>query len=268
MAPLRYSHALVCRVSSSFAEEDSAEQAKLQHEAYVRALRDLGLDVIEMPPDETLPNCVYIEDTAIICNGIVLIAKPKDEKRLKEVDIVRAVLKKELELPVVEVVDEQAYLEGGDVLFTGQEFFVGISDFTNEAGARALARAFPEFPCAPIKVPEKKHLKAFISMAGPEVLCISSEKASQDVLKRIEREATFVYQTLTVPEEDAANVMYINGTLIHRASEEIPQAAKIFTEKIDFNRKSLAVSYLCKNPMAHLSSCCLLLRKSKHIRSL
>lgn len=85
MAPLRYSHALVCRVSSSFAEEGSAEQAKLQHETYVRTLRDLGLDVIEMPPDETLPYCVYIEDTAIICNGIALIAKPKDEKRLKEV---------------------------------------------------------------------------------------------------------------------------------------------------------------------------------------
>ncbi|CAH1396861.1 unnamed protein product [Nezara viridula] len=250
MAPLRYSHALVCRVSSSFAEEDSAEQAKLQHEAYVRALRDLGLDVIEMPPDETLPNCVYIEDTAIICNGIVLIAKPKDEKRLKETSLVCLVflcsifiLSSFLSLSMpsdtphqtIHFLPQSLLLPGSllpslmDFQFSSsyrQEFFVGISDFTNEAGARALARAFPEFPCAPIKVPEKKHLKAFISMAGPEVLCISSEKASQDVLKRIEREATFVYQTLTVPEEDAANVMYINGTLIHRASEEIPQAAK------------------------------------------
>jgi dimethylargininase len=43
-------------------------------------------------------------------------------------------------------------LEGGDVLFTGKEFFVGISEFTNEAGARAVAAAFPEFPVCPIKV--------------------------------------------------------------------------------------------------------------------
>lgn len=37
-------------------------------------------------------------------------------------------------------------------LFTGQEFFVGISEWTNEAGARAVAAAFPEYPCTPIKV--------------------------------------------------------------------------------------------------------------------
>lgn len=35
---------------------------------------------------------------------------------------------------------------------TGREFFVGLSHFTNEAGARAVAAAFPEYPCVPIKV--------------------------------------------------------------------------------------------------------------------
>lgn len=57
-----------------------------------------------------------------------------------------------MDLPLVEIADPNAKLEGGDVLFTGKEFFVGISDFTNEAGARAVANAFPEFPCVPIKV--------------------------------------------------------------------------------------------------------------------
>lgn len=70
----------------------------------------------------------------------------------KQVDNVRAIIKKELDLPLVEIADPNAKLEGGDVLFTGKEFFVGISDFTNEAGARAVANAFPEFPCVPIKV--------------------------------------------------------------------------------------------------------------------
>ena len=32
-------------------------------------------------------------------------------------------MKKELEIPVLEVLDDKAYLEGGDVLFTG-EFYV------------------------------------------------------------------------------------------------------------------------------------------------
>lgn len=69
-----------------------------------------------------------------------------------QVENIRAILKKELDLALVEIADPKAKLEGGDVLFTGKEFFVGISEFTNEAGARAVANAFPEFPCVPIRV--------------------------------------------------------------------------------------------------------------------
>lgn len=70
----------------------------------------------------------------------------------EQVENTRAILKKELDLALVEIADPKAKLEGGDVLFTGKEFFVGISEFTNESGARAVANAFPEFPCVPIKV--------------------------------------------------------------------------------------------------------------------
>jgi hypothetical protein len=35
------------------------------------------------------------------------------------VETIRAVLKKELDLPIVEIGDESAKLDGGDVLFTG-----------------------------------------------------------------------------------------------------------------------------------------------------
>lgn len=88
MGPIKYSHALVCRLSSSYkglTEGIDYDKARLQHEAYVRTLRDLGLDVVELPPDEALPHCVYIEDTAVVCNGTALISKPKDENRIKEV---------------------------------------------------------------------------------------------------------------------------------------------------------------------------------------
>ena len=38
----------------------------------------------------------------------------------RQVDTIRAVIKKELELPIVEVLDPKATLDGGDVLFTGE----------------------------------------------------------------------------------------------------------------------------------------------------
>ncbi|KAI4471069.1 dimethylarginine dimethylaminohydrolase [Holotrichia oblita] len=205
-------------------------------EETARSLRQvierIRLDVIELPPDETLPECVFVEDTAVICNGTALITRPGAAHRSKEnflfqVETIRVVLKKELDLPIIEISDPNARIDGGDVLFTGQEFFVGISEWTNEAGARALAAAFPEYPCTPIKVPESKHLKSFVTMGGPNLLCIGAGKEAQEVLKRMEREATFSYQTLTLPEDQAANVLYLNGTLVHRTIEEIPNSFKV-----------------------------------------
>lgn len=74
---------------------------------------------------------------------------------------------------------------------------------------------------------EHHHLKYYVSMAGNDVLCVSRSKESQEILKRIEREATYTYSTLTLQEEQAANVLFVNGTLIHRLSEEIPQSAAV-----------------------------------------
>lgn len=118
-----------------------------------------------------------------------------------------------------------------------------------------------------LQVAESKRLKALVSMAGPDIICVGAGRESQEVLKvhhcrfvfkvtiklslialyifilsviqRIEREATYGYQTLTVPEDAAANVLYVNGTLIHRSEDEIPQSSKVFAEKIEFPTRSI-----------------------------
>jgi len=87
MASLKYTHAVVSRIPSSFKEKGCAdlEEARKQHEAYVRLLRELGIDVIELPPDEALPESVFTEDTAVVCNGSALITRMGPGARLKEV---------------------------------------------------------------------------------------------------------------------------------------------------------------------------------------
>lgn len=87
MASFRYTHAVVCRIPLSLRTrgEIELEEAKKQHESYVKLLRELGIDVIELPPDEALPECAFVEDTAVICNGIALITKPGSPHRVKEV---------------------------------------------------------------------------------------------------------------------------------------------------------------------------------------
>lgn len=63
-----------------------------------------------------------------------------------QVEAVRRVMS-ELNLRVVEMGAEEggsggATLEGSDVLFTGREFFIGISSHTNHRGAEVLADTF------------------------------------------------------------------------------------------------------------------------------
>ena len=68
-----------------------------------------------------------------------------------QVDNVKSVLRKELHQTVVEPTSPKALLSGSDVLFTGREFFVGISQWTNTEGAVAVAATWPEYPCTPVK---------------------------------------------------------------------------------------------------------------------
>jgi dimethylargininase len=117
------------------------------------------------------------------------------------------------------------------------------------------------------QVTEKRRLKYYVSMAGPDLLCVSSSQHSQGILKRIEREATFSYQTLTLSEENASNVMFINGFLVHRHVDEIPVSHQIINEKIDMPRKVLNFVELGKYSSG-LTSCCVLVRRTRYIRNL
>lgn len=88
MPTTRYTHAVVCRIPLSMKKRHPTldyDRAKRQHENYVRALRDIGLDVIEMPADEDTPWCVFVDDTAFVCNGTAIITKPAEPERAKEV---------------------------------------------------------------------------------------------------------------------------------------------------------------------------------------
>lgn len=174
------------------------------------------------------------------------------------------ILKKELRIPILEITDESARLDGGDVLFTGREFFVGISRRTNESGAKAVAEAFPEFPVTPISIPGKiLHLKSCMSMAGPGIIAVSQSSECQEILKKMEREATFKYSTITVPEDVGSNALYVNGTLIHRS--EFPSCVKIFEEKIEYPKIPIKIWELSK-PQASLTCLSLLIRRSKILK--
>lgn len=235
---------------------------------YIATLRMLNIDVIELCPDDDLAfESAFVGDTAVTVNGLALLCRPRG--RLEEVKEVKQILKSELNLPVIEINDETALLNGGDVLWTGREIFVGLSYETNEAGARAVAAAFPEFSVTPVKVPPKQNLrlKSYITMAGPDILSVNKSPEAQSILKRMEREASYNYKLITVDDDQGSNVLYINGTLIHRNDQ--PNSVAVLQDKIDYSRVPVKISELTLNHPHHgLDSLCLLVRKCNRIQTI
>ena len=69
-----------------------------------------------------------------------MLTRPKEKSRRDEILGMRHCLD-ELGLSVETVNSKLATIDGGDVLFTGDAYFVGLSRRTNEAGASALRAA-------------------------------------------------------------------------------------------------------------------------------
>ena len=66
--------------------------ARQQHKAYVDALRSTGADVRVLPGDEAHPDCVFVEDPAVVIGGTALITRPGAPSRRRETDRIKRVL--------------------------------------------------------------------------------------------------------------------------------------------------------------------------------
>ena len=157
-----------------------------------------------------------------------------------------------LGLKTIEMVG-RATMDGGDVLFTGREFFVGLSTRTNQEGLFQLSAAFPGYPVTGVAVMGGLHLKSFCSMAGPDLICIGSSKAACAGREVMEREGHHKYTYLVLPDDIGANCLYINGTLIHVSSDTFPNSAAVF-EQLTCKRVALSTQEL--NLVDGALTCC------------
>jgi dimethylargininase len=129
-----------CELTYLQREPIDLDRAVAQHAAYVTLLRDLGLEVLEVPADPSFPDCCFVEDVAVVLDGLAVLTRPGAESRRGEVPPIAEVLSRFR--PVVRV-EAPATLEGGDVLAMGRTLFVGRSPRTNAPGIEQL-RALAE----------------------------------------------------------------------------------------------------------------------------
>lgn len=138
-------HALMRGVPDSFANALAAAPppvpidvalARTQHAAYGRALVECGVTVTVLPADEDYPDCVFVEDTAVIAGGVALITRPGAPSRRGETAAVAVALAARVHIT------EPATLDGGDCMVVGRTIYVGRSARTTAAGIAQLAAVF------------------------------------------------------------------------------------------------------------------------------
>lgn len=273
-----FTHAIVRGIPESFGklaeggEGAQADLAKAQRQMGVLTgtLRQkVGLQLIEIPADAQLPESWRIEDVAVIQGDTALITRPFKQQRRSEAEAVRRVMS-ELNLTVVEIGDEEggsagATLEGSDVLFTGKEFFVGISKHTNHRGAEVLADTFKDFVVSTVPVCGGSRLKNICSMGGPDTIIISQSEGAKKTLRMMEQLTDHHYDILSVAEDVAANCVYVRSPakvdfLLHPTAEECPDSIPVFQRLTDYTLLPTACSEAFKQGGA-LSSLCLLINK-------
>lgn len=232
------------------------------------ALDKCGVRVVTLEGDPNYPECCFVEDCAVIVGETALICRPADQSRRGEVGVIKKTLEKHLDLKVFDLKDPSALIDGGDVLFTGKEIFVGIGQNTNEAGAIAVANLFEDYSVISLNLPGSLHLKNLISMAGKGVIVIGNSSESKLLVQQIKEKSSCNYFKIEFDSDVPANMLYVNGRLIHRTRDEIGGTnCSILDEKIMYTRHEVDLHEIDKLNRT-LSSMCLLVNRMKFQRQI
>ena len=200
-----------CELTHLTREPMNVERARTQHAAYEAALMKLGCEVVQLAGDFAFPDCVFIEDIAVVVDEVAVLARPGAVSRRGETTAVAAALARWRDLAKIKA---PALLDGGDVLVAGKTIYVGMSSRSNAEGAAQLETILAPYGyrVRPVEIHDCLHLKSAASLVNEATLlinpacCDPSAFADHEILE------------VDAAEPKAANVLLINGTIIVPAS--------------------------------------------------
>ncbi len=134
-----------------------------QHQKYIEALEECGLNVIVLEADENYPDSTFVEDTALLTPHCAVITNPGAPSRKGEIKEMHNILKNHFSN--IEHISAPGTLEAGDVMKAGKHFYIGISERTNQNGAYQLTKILEKYgyTCSTLSVGDTLHLKSGVS---------------------------------------------------------------------------------------------------------
>lgn len=164
------------------------EKMKKEHELFVQAYKDNGVEVEYLEADPERPNSVFSRDFGGCVKEGCILGNFKLPLRYKEhTDYEKRM--KELGIPVIARV-EKGLFEGGDFMFLNEKTIaVGMADRTNEEGVEEIRNQLSKYGYEVIGVKLKKeylHLDMCFNLVDDNLAVSYKEGLPKDFAKRIE----------------------------------------------------------------------------------
>ena len=197
-----------------------------QHAQYVHALRDCGLEVTALEPDDAYPDSTFVEDTAVMTERGAIVMRPGAPSRQGEVTSMRRSLRDFYpELPAIE---SPGSVDGGDICEADGHYLIGVSARTNESGAGQLERHLHRWGHTSSIIDIRGnaallHLKSGIAYLG-EGLWVVQDGIERELRSR---NGIVVRDVITVAPEEAyaANCVRVNDAVLVAAGYPLLAAA-------------------------------------------
>ena len=186
------------------------EKALQQHDTYIEALKQCGVEVTVLEADERYPDSCFVEDPALITRKCAIITNPGAASRNGEKNEIIGAVKKFFPEDKIKYIKDPGTLEGGDVMMVGDTFYVGLSARTNAEGIRQLTEILNKYGLECIQVPLEKvlHLKTGVNYIENNNMLVSGEFIEKPEFEK--------YNKIVIPEDEAyaANCIWVNDTVI------------------------------------------------------
>lgn len=197
------------------------ENAIIQHDNYIQTLKTCGVDVTVLEANEEFPDSCFIEDNALCTPNVAIISRPGAPTRQREVQMpdLREALSKFYQN--IEQIEAPGTIEPGDIAMVGTHFLIGLSDRTNEEGARQMIALLEKYGMTGemAEMKDMLHFKTGMSYIENNNVLVLDTFASNPVFDR--------FNKIIVPSEEAyaANSIWINGNVITPAGYPKTKAA-------------------------------------------
>lgn len=199
---------LVHGLSSANVGIPDYELALIQHAKYIDALKECGLEVLVLKPDEEYPDSTFVEDVALLTKHCAIITNPGATSRKGEISGMRSILEKHFSN--IEQIEYPGTIEAGDIMMVGKHFFIGLSERTNEEGAKQMISFLEKYGMtgSVVKLEKVLHLKTGLAYLENNNLIACGEFLSKDEFRK--------FNILEIDEDEsyAANCIWVNGKVI------------------------------------------------------